>query len=393
MDKLELFERIAGGEDSFTEFKREIESPDALAAELIAFANSGGGQILVGVDDAGMVAGVDDPQRTEERILNIGRNNCVPPMDLLIEKVDVNGKKLVIVHVPRRLGRPYENKRGQCFIRVGSTKRLASADERARLLEAAGLFHFEETPVPRTTSLDDLEEEAFAGYYRRVYDASLDKTEVPLLRMLENMRFVVQDLTGVRRLSVAGLLLFGQRPQDHLFYSRVSVVRWAGLEAGEEIIDRQEVLGRLPQIIEAAESFVLRNTRLSTRIIGARQLDFHQYPRPAIREAIINAVAHRDYSLSGSQVRVFIFDNRLEVYSPGRLPNGVTLDNIRTHFSKPRNEIIARALLNLGYVNILGSGIPRMIRLMREHSGREPDLELCDELFLVRLWGRTREMR
>jgi ATP-dependent DNA helicase RecG len=82
----------------------------------------------------------------------------------------------------------------------------------------------------------------------------------------------------------------------------------------------------------------------------------------------------------------------LEVYSPGRLPNGVTLDNIRTHFSKPRNEIIARALLNLGYVNILGSGIPRMIRLMREHSGREPDLELYDDLFLVRLWGRTREI-
>jgi ATP-dependent DNA helicase RecG len=392
MDKLELFERIAGGEDSFTEFKREIESPGALAAELIAFANSGGGQVFVGVDDAGMVAGVDDPQRTEERILNIGRNNCVPPMDLLIEKVDVNGKTAVIIHIPRRLGRPYENRRGQCFIRVGSTKRLASADERARLLEAAGLFHFEETPVPRTTSLDDLEKEAFAEYYRRVYDASLDKAEAPLLRMLENMRFVVQDLTGAHRLSVAGLLLFGQRPQDHLFYSRVSAVRWAGLEAGEEIIDRQEVLGRLPQIIEAAESFVLRNTRLSTRIIGARQQDFHQYPRPAIREAIVNAVAHRDYSLSGSQVRVFIFDDRLEVYSPGRLPNGVTLDNIRTHFSKPRNEIIARALLNLGYVNILGSGIPRMIRLMREHSGREPDLELYDDLFLVRLWGRTREV-
>jgi ATP-dependent DNA helicase RecG len=390
MDKLELFERIAGGEDSFTEFKHEIESPDAFAAELISFANAGGGQIFVGVDDAGMVAGMDDPQRTEERTLNIGRNNCVPPMDLLIEKVDVNGRKVVIVHVPRRLGRPYENKRGQCFIRVGSTKRLASADERARLLEAAGLFHFEETPVSRT-SLDDLEEEAFAGYYHLVYGAPLDKAEVPLHRMLENMRFVVQDLVGTRRLSVAGLLLFGQHPQDYLFYSRVSAVRWAGLGAGEEIIDRQEVLGRLPQIIEATESFVLRNTRLSTRISGVRQKDFDQYPRPAIREAIVNAVAHRDYSLSGSQVRVFIFDDRLEVYSPGRLPNGVTLDNIRTHFSKPRNEIIARALLNLGYVNILGSGVPRMIRLMREHSGKEPDFELHDELFLVRLWGRTEE--
>jgi ATP-dependent DNA helicase RecG len=388
MDKLGLFERIAAGEDSFTEFKREIESPDAFASELIAFANTGGGQILVGVDNAGTIFGVDDPQRTEERIINIGRNNCVPPLDLLIEKVDVNGVKVIVVHVPQRLGRPYENKRGQCFIRVGSTKRLASADERARLPEAAGLFHFEETPVPRT-SLEDLDEEAFARYYRRVYEAPLERTEVPLPQTLVNMRFAVQDLTGERRLSVAGLLLFGRRPQDHLFYSRISVVRWAGLEAGEEIIDRQEVLGQLPQLIEAAESFILRNTQLSTHIASARQQDFYQYPRPAVREAIVNAVAHRDYSLSGSQIRVFIFNDRLEVYSPGRLPNGVTLNNIRTHFSKPRNEIIARALLNLGYVNVLGSGIPRMIRLMREHGGREPDFELRDELFFVRLWGRT----
>jgi len=96
MDKLSLFERIADGEDSLTEFKREIESPDAFAAELIAFANTGGGQILVGVDDAGTTVGVDDPQRTEERILNIGRNNCVPPIDLLLEKVDINGLWLPI---------------------------------------------------------------------------------------------------------------------------------------------------------------------------------------------------------------------------------------------------------------------------------------------------------
>jgi ATP-dependent DNA helicase RecG len=390
MDKLELFNRIAGGEDSFTEFKREIEHNDRFAAELIAFANTEGGQVFVGVDDDGTVFGIADTRKSEERILNVGRNNCVPPMDLLIEKIDVDGLRVIVVHVPRRLGRPCENKRGQCFIRTGSTKRLASPDERARLLEAAGLFHFEETPVLRT-SLDDLDEGAFARYYYRVYDAPLEEAEVPLIRLLENMRLVAQDLTRIRRLSVAGMLLFGQRPQDHLFYSRVSAVRWAGLEAGEEIIDRQEILGQLPQIIEATESFILRNTRLSAHIIGARQQDVYQYPRPAIREAIVNAVAHRDYSLSGSQIRVFIFDDRLEVYSPGRLPNGVTLDNIRAHFSKPRNEIIARALLNLGYVNILGSGVPRMIRLMREHTGAEPDFELRDELFVVRLWGRADE--
>lgn len=306
MDYSQLLKRIAGGEDSFTEFKQEVGHADAFASELIAFAN------------------------TQER--------------------------------------------------------LASADERARLLEASGLFHFEETPVPKT-SIDDLDLNAFAKYYRHIYDIPLEKSDMPLTAILQNMRLLVADAADTSRLSVAGLLLFGKQPQDYLFYSRVTAVRWAGLEAGEEIIDRQEITGRLPQIIQAAEAFILRNTRLRTRIEAVQQEDYYEYPRPAIREAIVNAVAHRDYSLSGSQVRIFIFDDRLEIYSPGRLPNSVTLDNIRTHFSRARNEIIARVLLNLGYVNILGSGIPRMIRLLRSHSGREPDFEVRGDLFFVRLWG------
>jgi ATP-dependent DNA helicase RecG len=101
----------------------------------------------------------------------------------------------------------------------------------------------------------------------------------------------------------------------------------------------------------------------------------------------VNAVAHRDYSLVGAHILLYIFDDRIEIRSPGALPNGVTLKNIRTHYSKPRNETIARVLFNLGYVNTLGSGIPRMIRLMREHSGREPDLEVLGQQFLVRLWA------
>jgi ATP-dependent DNA helicase RecG len=386
MDQKQLLERIAGGEDSFTEFKQEVGHADAFASELIAFANAQGGQIFVGVDDRGRIVGVSEPQRVEERIVNIGRNNCIPPIDLTLERVPVEDKMVLVVQIPQRIARPYENKNGQCYLRIGSTKRLASADERARLLEAAGLFHFEETPVAGTT-IDHIEWKSFAAYYRRIYDIPLESSEIPLEAILQNMRFLVPDATGTPRLSVAGLLLFGQQPQDFLFHSRVTAVRWAGVEAGEEILDRQEITGRLPQIIQAAEAFILRNTRLRTRIVAVQQEDHYEYPRPAIREAIVNAVAHRDYSLSGSQVRIFIFDDRLEIYSPGRLPNSVTLDNIRTHFSRARNEIIARVLLNLGYINMLGSGIPRMIRLLQAHSGRQPDFEVRGDLFFVRFWA------
>jgi ATP-dependent DNA helicase RecG len=279
----------------------------------------------------------------------------------------------------------------KCYIRVGSTKRRCTPQERARLLQLAGLIHYDEIPIPET-DIDDLSLDAFGTYYRRIYEVPLTEAEVPLPKMLENMRFIVHDVAGRACLSLASLLLFGKRPQDTLYYARISAVRWRGNEAGEHIIDRQEVIGRLPEQIEHATAFIERNTRLTTIIDDVQQTDRPQYPRPVLREAIVNAVAHRDYSITGAQILLYVFDNRVEIRSPGGLPNTVTLANVRTHYSKARNETIARVLFNLGYVNSLGSGIPRMIRLMREHVGRDPEFEVIGrgiegQQFLVRLWG------
>lgn len=387
MDKSDLFARIAGGEDSFTEFKRDVSQRSDFASEMIAFANMEGGSILIGVSDDGDIVGVTEPHRIEEAIVNIARHNCVPPLTPTIELIqDDEGNTVVVVEVPRRMHTPHENNSGQCYIRVGSTKRLCTPQERARLLQAASLIHIDEIPMDRTTQAD-LDLDAFGSYYQRIYEQPLDEADVPLTSMLENMRFLVTDFRGEDRLSLAGLVLFGKQPQNILTHAYISAVRWVGVEAGETIIDRQDITGRLPQQIEQAEAFVLRNTRLSTKIEGARQEDRREYPRAAVREAVVNAVIHRDYGLEGAQILLYIFDDRLEIRSPGTLPNSVTLDNIRTHYSKPRNETIARVLLNLGYVNRLGSGVPRMIRLMREHSGREPDFELGSAQFLVRLWS------
>jgi ATP-dependent DNA helicase RecG len=387
MDKSELYLSLSSGEDSFTEFKRDVSQRSDFASEMIAFANMEGGRILVGIDDSGMIIGVKEPQRVEEAILNIARHNCIPPLSPTVASVeDDDGHIVVVVEVPRRLEAPHENNSGQCYIRVGSTKRLCTPQERARLLQAASLVHFDDIPIG-TTSCDDLELEAFGEYYQRIYEQPLEEADVPLTAMLANMRFLVADLRGAQRLSLAGVLLFGKRPQGLLSHAYIAAVRWEGVEAGETMIDRQDIMGRLPQQIEQAEAFILRNTRLSTRIESVRHAERREYPRAAIREAVVNAVVHRDYSLEGAPILLYIFDNRLEIRSPGTLPNSVTLNNIRTHYSKPRNETIARVLLNLGYVNRLGSGVPRMIRLMREHTGREPDLEVGSAQFLVRLWS------
>ena len=154
----------------------------------------------------------------------------------------------------------------------------------------------------------------------------------------------------------------------------------------EKILDQKEITGRLPEQIDQAVDFILRNSRQSGEINQTQQANIDEYPPAALREVIVNAVAHRDYSLS-AQILLYLFDDRLEVRSPGVLPNSVTLANIRTHYSHPRNEIIARVLLNLRYVNTLGSGVPRMITLLRDHSGREPDFELSVSQFMVRFWA------
>lgn len=387
MNKVDLYARIAGGEDSFTEFKRDVSQRIDFASEMIAFANMEGGSILIGVNDDGVIVGVAEPRGVEEAVVNIARHNCVPPLNPVIESIqDDEGNAIVVVEVPRRIYAPHENNSGQCYIRVGSTKRLCTPQERARLLQAASLVHVDETPIDRTSQAD-LDLDAFGVYYQRIYEQPLDEADVPLTPMLENMRFLVTDFRRESRLSLAGLVLFGKRPQDMLTHAYISAVRWAGLEAGEMIIDRQDITGRLPQQIEQAEAFVLRNTRRSAKIEGMRQEDRREYPRAAVREAVVNAVVHRDYGLDGAQILLYIFDDRLEIRSPGTLPNSVTLDNIRTHYSKPRNDTIARVLLNLGYANRLGSGVPRMIRLMREHAGREPDFEPGSSQFLVRLWS------
>lgn len=391
MNTLELYEIISGGEDSFSEFKRDISQRSDFAGEMVAFANTEGGYIILGVDDDGTIHGIDDPQRVEEQVINLARHNCRPPLTPAIDRVETDDGLVLVVNIQRRVSTPHETNTGICYIRVGSTKRRCTPQERARLLQLSGLVHYDETPILQT-GIDDLSLDAFGEYYQHVYEAPLAEAEVPLPEMLENMRFLVRDSEGHAHLSLASLLLFGKKPQDTLYYARISAVRWEGREAGEHIIDRKEIVGRLPDQIQRAVAFIDRNTRLSTYIDDVQQTDHPQYPRPVLREAVVNAVAHRDYSLTGAQILLYVFDDRIEIRSPGGLPNSVTLDNIRTHYSKARNETIARVLFNLGYVNSLGSGIPRMIRLMREYVGREPELDVIGRdvrgrQFLVRLWG------
>jgi ATP-dependent DNA helicase RecG len=185
------------------------------------------------------------------------------------------------------------------------------------------------------------------------------------------------------------VLVFGAAPQRWLPQSRLSAVAFAGDDEDSDILDRREIVGRLPEIIDDTRVFLERNIRMPAREHGFGREDILLYDRKALGEAVVNAVAHRDYSLSGSQIRVFLFRDRIEVRSPGRLPNSVTLDNIKLGVHAERNRLLATLLTQLGYMSAIGTGVPRLIvRLSRQLAGREPEFVLVGEELRVRIWAR-----
>jgi ATP-dependent DNA helicase RecG len=252
-------------------------------------------------------------------------------------------------------------------------------------------LHYDESPVVGA-DLDDFSLNAFNAYHQVQFgltlDAQLNQRGIELPLLLRNMR-LLHDLDGKYMLSVAALLIFGNSPQKWMPQSRLSAVAFSGEDEDSDILDRREIMGRLPDIIEDTQAFLERNIRTPAIEHGFHREDILLYDRKALGEAVVNAIAHRDYSLSGYQIRIFLFCNRIEVRSPGRLPNSITLDNIRLGVHAERNRAIATLLTQLGYMSAIGTRIPRLIvRLSRQVSGRIPEFELVGEELRVRIWAK-----
>ena len=311
----------------------------------------------------------------------------------MLEQHRIEDREIVVLTVMPALNRskPYRTAGGRFYLRVGRDKKDATGRELVRIAQAAGELHYDESPVWGTT-LNDLSREAFAAYHETQFGLplaeQLEQSRLPLEQLLRHLR-LAEVVDDEWLLTVAGLLVFGVEPQRFMPQSRLSAVAFAGPDEDADILDRREITGRLPAIIEDARLFLERNIRQPARELGFRREDILLYDRKALGEAVMNAVAHRDYSLSGSQIRLFVFPDRVEVRSPGRLPNSVTLDNIRLGVHAERNRRLATLLTQLGYMSAIGTGIPRLIiRLSRLLSGREPEFDLIGEELRVRIWAR-----
>lgn len=383
MEVVQIEERLKLGEDSSNEFKGvarrdfSIDTHD-VARTLAAFANSGGGRLFLGVEDDGTVTGVGDLQQADKLMLQVSQVAAdAVGIACPIDKVDVRGQLVLVVRVPGfTAGRPYLY-RSIAYVRDANRSRPATRDEQIRLLQSADDVHFDEQPV-RDCTRAELRDEAVEEFVTASYDPVevADQARDALLRALKCL-----DSDGTP--TVTGVLFFGKDPQRFLPDARISALRFHGTEPGDEARDAREIGGRLPDQIERAMEFLDRHLLRPWRIEGLTRVD-GGIPERVLREALVNAVVHRDYGMT-AQVRLFVFDDRIEITNPGGLLNRMTPQSIRMGLSQRRNPAVSSLLAKIRRREAVGAGILTMFRLMRERGLPEPEIQVEGGHFLLRL--------
>lgn len=368
MDITELRERILRWENLHTDFKEKISSPDELAKDLVCFANTDGGQLIIGVAKDRAIKGVDDPDSVNRDVDNVAFNNCEPPITVVQEILDDNGRKVVVVNIPKGDRRPYRTNKGRYYVRTSSGCRDASREELLRLFQATESLYYDETPLPRL-GLHDLDMDTFEQYLEKVGLAGL---EIDPSRLLQNWALASDDHP-----TLAGLLLFGRVPQKHIPFAQINAARFPGTDSAEEPLDRKDLTGRLLDIISEAERFLRLHLRTPHKIQDFKPEPKPEIPPAALREAVVNSVAHRDYTVQGP-VRLFVFEDRVEIHTPGKPPNTVTEEAMRAGVHVVRNPRIYARLADAGLVTRAGTGIRRIVNLVRKEIGQDIRIEITD---------------
>jgi ATP-dependent DNA helicase RecG len=405
MDKTELQEIIGNGENSEVEFKRDDVHPDSLAKEMAALLNLEGGWVLPGVEDNGAITGLTRSREEAERwVMDIARQNLQPEIIPVWRSVTMDDGKIVgVVGLPLDSpGKPYKAKRGSAwiaFVRVGSTSREATREEEGRLYQASRLVRYDIKPVPEM-GMESLDLNRVENYFRDILKRKTpDQANVEDWRRLLLNTDLLAESGGEIFATVAGLLLFGENPNRRLPQAGVTATAFPRTEKDYDTTDEELIRGPLVSllgkrgrpmekgVIDRTVDFVAKNMGTTAWLEGGRRHRRKALPLDAVREAVVNAAAHRDYTIIGTDIEVSLFSDRLEVISPGRLPNGVTVEKMKEGLRAARNEMLKEILRDYGYVEHLGMGVRnRIIQSMRAHNGTEPDLIEEEHRFIVRLW-------
>lgn len=364
-----LLKIIKRGEDSKTQFKLRFDSVDALAAEISALANSEGGIIIVGVSDTGRLMGVKDLRKLNQFISNACSQKMEPPISVITENLTYNNKLVVMISVPRGTNKPYAVNKSDFWIKVGADKRRASREELRRLMQASGALYADEMAISGTGT-DDVDMYSFRRFYEEQYGMAIEEIGLPIDRIMSNLKLMEGD-----SLTLAGLLLFAKQPELLKPQYLVKAVAFAGNDiGGNKYLDSEDIGGTLPVVFKEGMAFLKRNLRKKQKGQPFNFPGILEIPEIALEEAVVNALIHRDYFVN-SGVRLFVFDNRVEIISPGRLPNTVTTENIKHGIQMVRNPILLSFVskLKIPYREI-GSGVIRMINECRNAGIPDPEL-------------------
>lgn len=365
-------------ESKTLEFKRDLSSLDHILKTIVAFANTAGGILIIGKAQDGTVTGLKDILKAEEALANAISDSIRPPILPEIEIITIDKKELLVVQVSHWKAPFYLIKEGKIkgvYIRLGSTSRSASPELLAELQRSVLNLYYDQQVIPEL-SKDALQ---------------FDNPEKALsIEKLRSMGVLVATANGLSP-SIGGLILFGKADirQQFLPDARVSCARFLGTDK-TNILDRYEVEGTIVDAVDEVIKFIRRNTRLTAEIKEIRRKDIPEYSPEAVREALINALAHTDYSLTGSRIQIAIFDDRLEIQNPGMLPFGFTLEDLKAGVSRIRNRVIVRVFHKLHFMEEWGSGYKRIIEACRTGGYPEPKWEELGMMMRVTFYPHTR---
>jgi ATP-dependent DNA helicase RecG len=355
-----LLALIALGEDSTRQFKADVKNAESLASEMAAFANTNGGTILIGVADDGSMPGLSgqDVARINQLISNAASQLVRSPLAVQTENVALeNGRIVIVLTVPKGIDKPYFDKNGVIWLKAGADKRrVNSKEELRRLFQFTNQFHADE--LPTKAGIDKLDKLRFRDFLRDVYKQEYPDSPGELTQLLQNMNLATDD----GRLNLAGVLLFAEQPEWIVPQFVVKAIRYPGNKIhATDYLDTEDFSGPLPKLFEGALAFVMRNLHKVQAGRGVNAPGLPEIPEAVLEELLVNALVHRDYLVS-APIRLFVFDNRIEIISPGHLPNNLTVEKIRAGNSNIRNPIlvsyVAKGLLPY---HGLGSGIKRAL--------------------------------
>ena len=402
-DTAELVRQMALGEDSVLELKTlqfegdQIAGPhrNSMADEMAAMANTATGVILLGVDDKSKsIVGLplDKLDAVETWLRGICNDLIEPPLDCVIRKLSVAGddgreKAIIRVDVPRSLF--VHRSPGGYFRRIGSSKRQMKPDMLARLFQQRSqtrLVRFDEQPVAQAAP--EVLADRLWTRFRTVLSPAGDE------EFLRKMKLVAEDEGGVLRATVGGVLMATEHPEEFIPTAYVQAVCYRGTERNASYqLDAKDITGPLDSQVKDACQFVERNMRVYA-IKAPYRIETPQFSMNAVFEAVVNVVAHRDYSIYGSRIRLHLFADRLELFSPGTIPNTMTIDSLSERQSA-RNELLssllARCPMNVNAVGSRrsfimdrrGEGVPIILAESEKLSGRRPEYHLIDDAELL----------